>query len=60
MCENSAKYRYTWTGRDEALICDVHVGKLQAVANAIGLYLQIIPLSEEDLKMGLTCMQKDG
>jgi len=58
MCENQAKYRYTWPGEDEALICGEHVKKLKAVANAIGLYVQIVPLSEKDLEMGFTCMQK--
>lgn len=56
-CKNLAKYRYTWPGRDESLICEKHVAKLAAVAEAIGLHLQIIPLSEEDLKMGLNCKQ---
>jgi len=59
MCDNRAKFRYTWPGRDEALICDDHVEKLRAVASAIGLPLQIIPLSEADLGMGFNCMQRE-
>lgn len=43
-CENHADYRYTWPGRDEAFICEAHVEKLRQVADAMGLYLQIIPL----------------
>ncbi len=58
MCKNPGKYRYTWPGRDEAVICDDHAGKLKAIADAIGLHLQFIPLSEEDLEVGITCMQK--
>ena len=58
MCDNPAKYRFTWPGRDESVICGEHVNKLRAVANAIGLHLQTIPLSEEDLKAGLICEQK--
>jgi len=60
MCDNPARYRYTWPGRDESFICEEHVGKLKAIANAIGLYLQIIPLSEVELTQGLICNQKDG
>ena len=60
MCENRARYRYTWPGKDESLICEEHVGKLRTVANAIGLYLQIVPLSMEDMQMGFTCLQKEG
>jgi hypothetical protein len=55
MCDNLAKYRYTWPGQDEALICEEHVGKLRGVASALGLYLQIISLSEET---GSLCHQK--
>jgi len=60
MCDNPARYRFTWPGKDEAVICDEHVDKLRSVASAIGLPLQIIPLSEQDLKLGLICCQKDG
>ena len=45
VCENPAFYRYTWPGRGESFICQEHVGKLQAVASAISLPLQIIPLN---------------
>lgn len=60
MCDNPAKYKFTWPGRDESVICEEHVGKLKTVANAMGMYLQIILLSEQELKMGLTCNQKSG
>jgi len=36
--------RYTWPGKDEAGICAAHRPKLQAVASAMGLYLQVIDL----------------
>ena len=58
MCKNLARYRYTWPGSDESLICDEHVGRLRGLANAMGLHLQVIPLSEEDIAMGLTCNQE--
>lgn len=59
MCQNKAEYRYTWPGKDESLICDEHIGKLKAVANAIGMHLQVIPLSEKDIGMKLVCMQEE-
>lgn len=57
-CKKPGLYRFTWPGRDESLICEAHMPKLKAVAEALGLYLQIIPLSEEDLLYGLPCPQK--
>jgi len=46
-CPEPAQYRYTWPGRDEAVICAVCVGKLLQVAAAMGLSLQIIDLAKE-------------
>lgn len=42
ICENAAAYRYTWPGRDEAFVCEGHSHKLRAVADAMGLHLQLI------------------
>lgn len=47
-CKNYAFYRYTWPGRDESAICTEHHPKLCSVAKAIGLYLQILPVSPEE------------
>lgn len=58
MCDKIGKYRFTWPGNDEAVICEDHVGTLRNIANAMGLHLQIIPLSEKDLEIGLICNQK--
>ena len=58
MCENPASKRFTWPGQDESFICDEHAPKLVGVAKAIGLHLQVITLTEEELKKGLTCNQK--
>lgn len=46
-CECRPCYRFTWPGRDEAQICEVHSHKLRSVANAMGLHLQLIPLPAE-------------
>ena len=43
-CENEGAYRFTWPGQDEEHICEEHAPKLRAVANAIGLHVQIIPI----------------
>jgi hypothetical protein len=56
-CDTPAAYRFTWPGRDESYICEAHSHKLEAVANAIGLYLQLIPVEDES---GLLCKQVVG
>jgi hypothetical protein len=43
-CENKAKFRYTWPGEDESLICSGHSIKLRMVADAMGLPLQLVPV----------------
>lgn len=47
-CDRDAVARYTWPGRDETGICAEHVGKLRAVAEAMGLPLQIIPIMKKE------------
>lgn len=47
MCAARAAYRYTWPGRDESFICEEHAAKLRAVAEAMGLHLQLIPAQGE-------------
>ena len=43
-CDRFAAYRFTWPGKDESFICEGHVTKLLSVADAMGLYVQVIPL----------------
>lgn len=43
-CGNDATFRFTWPGKDEAGICGEHAPKLLNIADAIGLYVQLIPL----------------
>lgn len=59
-CSNEASFRFTWPGREESFICADHIGKLSAIADAMGLPLQIIPLDplvERDREM---CRQRVG
>lgn len=44
-CEKQATYRFTWPGNDEAGICEQHSAKLRGIAQSMGLYIQLIPLS---------------
>lgn len=44
ICGKQAAVRYTWPGRDEAVACVDCAKRLQAVAAAIDLPLQFIPL----------------
>jgi len=46
-CGNPVAYRFTWPGRDSSAICEQHVNWLRQVSDAMGLYLQVIPLVED-------------
>lgn len=45
-CKRAAAYRYTWPGKDESYVCEVHSDYLRTVANAIGLHCQLIPIQD--------------
>jgi len=44
-CGKHASLRFTWPGKDESTICVEHGIQLQRIAEAIGLHLQLIPIS---------------
>jgi hypothetical protein len=54
-CAEKAAYRFTWPGKDESFICEKHSQKLKTVADAMGLYIQLIPLEDNQEEM---CRQK--
>ena len=56
ICNQQAVFRYTWPGRNEAVICLECAQQLKVVAEAIGLHLQLIPLSGKE-QAGMTCPQ---
>jgi hypothetical protein len=43
-CTNPGAFRYTWPGKNEAIICEKDVTRLLTIADAMGLHLQVIPL----------------
>lgn len=45
-CGKPAAFLFTWPGDDQKGICAACSPKPQAVANAIGLHVQLIPISE--------------
>jgi hypothetical protein len=47
-CQQQAIFRYTWPGRNESFACLEHATQLSRVADAMGLSLQLIPLSGEE------------
>lgn len=47
-CDSPPAFRFTWPGRDEACICAIHALKLRGVAGAMGLYVQMVPLTPDD------------
>lgn len=59
LCPQPAIVRYTWPGRDEAVVCRRHAQAIAWVARGIGLHLQMIPLSEVDLLLSPTCSSQD-
>jgi len=48
-CKNPPAFRYTWPGQDEAFLCVMHALKASNIAAAMGLYLQLISLTVDDL-----------
>ncbi len=54
-CPDRAIARYTWPGRDEQVICRAHGEQVLAVAEAIGMHLQLIPIENPE---NLRCHQK--
>ena len=56
-CNQHALFRYTWAGRDESFCCLEHAQQLQGVAQAIGYYVQLIPLSGDE-QMKVSCSQE--
>ena len=46
-CPNKSKFRYTWAGRDESYACEDHAKQIQGLGNAMGYYVQMIPLEVE-------------
>ncbi len=55
-CGLTAMFRYVWPGTDEKFICLAHSIQLNVVAHALGLYLQIIPLSDKEMETAV-CSQ---
>ena len=56
-CDQQALFRYTWAGRNESFCCLEHAQQLQGVAQAIGYYVQLIPLSGDE-QMKVSCQQE--
>lgn len=56
-CGEVAIFRCTWSGRDEVYVCLSHALRLDQVAEAMGLHLQLIPLSAEDQEL-IRCSQE--
>jgi len=57
-CENLATHRFTWPGQDEQTICSEHKSKLEMISHAMGIYIQIIPLTEKEKEALPICNQK--
>lgn len=58
-CHELPLFRYTWPGRDEQAICVRHSLRLAAVAGAMGLPIQLVPLTPEEQRT-MSCSQEDA
>ena len=61
LCGKVAAIRYTWPGEDEAVACVGCAEKLAAVAKALTMNLQLIPLTSEfvgEVTFWPTCPQR--
>jgi hypothetical protein len=47
-CDEYAAFRFTWPGQHESFACFDHAAHLDGVASAMGLTLQLIPLTSLD------------
>ena len=43
-CSKLSVFRYTWPGKDETGCCAEHADWIQKVADALGMYLQLVEL----------------
>ena len=48
-CQELAFFRYTWAGKDESFCCPVHAMQVARIAEAIGYYVQMIPLTMDEM-----------
>jgi len=58
-CGELAVYRFTWPGQNEAGVCERHSKAVTNVANAMGCYIQLIPLDTQESD-GLNPEDSDG
>jgi len=59
-CPNLADFMFSWPGQSVSFICNEHVPKLRAVANAMEIKLNIIQITKADKDMGIKCSQIIG
>lgn len=58
-CVNMPEFRYTWPSSKEAYCCQQHATQIEAIASAMGFYVQLIPLSPAEIAK-VSCSQKVG
>lgn len=57
-CTNPATYRFTWPGKDENYVCTLDAIRLLNVSNALGMYLQLIPLAPDEMVNKSCCQDR--
>ena len=56
-CNNPPFFRFTWPGKDEDYICAIHALEMERVIKSMGLHVQFIRLSLDEM-VDHTCCQK--
>lgn len=59
LCGERAVVRYTWAGNGESYCCIEHAKEIKALADAIGYYVQMIPILDSD-GVEYICQNKEG
>lgn len=49
-CGNLANIRYTWPGKNEVVVCIDCAQVAQTIAKALGMHLQVIPVTSKDIE----------
>lgn len=45
-CDKEADFLFTWPGKDQAGICEICAHRLESIAKAMGLHVQLIPIED--------------
>ncbi len=59
-CDREANYLFTWPGKDQKGICGQCSYKLTQIADALGMYVQLIPIEEPQAEGSIIINKNEG